>query len=212
MASFEELAQCIITGQYEQIQTLTRRMVDEGVNPIDIINKGLLPGMNVVGARFKACEMFVPEVLMSAKAMNAAMEIVKPLIADNDMPTSGTIVIGTVKGDLHDIGKNLVAMMLESAGFKVINLGIDIAPEKFVDAIKEHQPDIVGLSALLTTTMAAMKDTIEVIAEAGLRDRVKIIVGGAPITHEFAEKIGADGFAPDAAAATDLCRQLLGIS
>lgn len=147
---------------------------------------------------------------MSAKAMSAGMEIVKPLIAESDVPSIGKIVIGTVQGDLHDIGKNLVAMMMESAGFTVINLGTDIAPEKFVEAAKEHNADIVGLSALLTTTMPAMKETIEAFEEAGMRDKCKIIVGGAPVSQEFADQIGADGFAQDAASATALCKELLG--
>ncbi len=211
MASFQELAQYVITGQFDQVKSATKSLIEDGKSPVDIINQGLIAGMNVVGARFKACDMFVPEVLMSAKTMSAAMEIVKPLIADADMPSSGKILIGTVKGDLHDIGKNLVAMMLESAGFTVVNLGIDIDPEQFLDAIDEHEPDIVGLSALLTTTMPFMKETIDLIVEEGLRDKVKIVVGGAPISQEFADLIGADGFAPDAAAATDLCRELLSV-
>jgi 5-methyltetrahydrofolate--homocysteine methyltransferase len=211
MASFGELAECIIAGQSDRVTSATRSLLAEGKNPVDIINQGLIAGMNVVGARFKACDMFVPEVLMSAKAMGAAMEIVKPLIADSDMPSSGKILIGTVKGDLHDIGKNLVAMMLESAGFTVINLGIDIGPERFVDAIREYEPDIVGLSALLTTTMPFMKETIELLTEEGLRDKVKIMVGGAPISQAFADQVGADGFASDAASAADLCRELLSV-
>jgi 5-methyltetrahydrofolate--homocysteine methyltransferase len=210
LASLESLAQSIIEGDIDQVVSATKSLVGEGKNPVEIINDGLIAGMNVVGVRFKAGDMFVPEVLMSAKAMGSAMDIVKPLIADSDMPSSGKILIGTVKGDLHDIGKNLVAMMLESGGFDVVNLGIDISPDDFLDAIDEHQPDIVGLSALLSTTMPAMKETIDAIAEEGLRDKVKIIVGGAPITQAFADEIGADGFAPDAAAATDLCRTLLG--
>jgi 5-methyltetrahydrofolate--homocysteine methyltransferase len=163
--------------------------------------------MNVVGARFKVGDMFVPEVLMSAKSMAAGIEMVKPLIAAEDMPNKGTIVLGTVKGDLHDIGKNLVGMMLESGGFKVHNIGIDIAPEKFVEAIKEYNPQIVAMSALLTTTMPHMKDTIELIKEEGLN--VKCIIGGAPITQDFADKIGADGYSPDAASCVELCTKLL---
>ena len=177
------------------------------MNPLEIISNGLIAGMNVVGVQFKSGEMFVPEVLMSAKSMAAGIEIVKPLIADKDMPSMGKVLIGTVKGDLHDIGKNLVAMMLESGGFTVINLGIDIAPEKFVAAFKEHQPDIIAMSALLTTTMMHMKDTIELIKEEGFK--VKCIIGGAPISQEFADTIGADGYSPDAASAVDLCRKLL---
>ncbi len=211
MASFGELAEYVIEGQFDQVNSATQSLLDEGVNPIDIINQGLIAGMNVVGARFKACDMFVPEVLMSAKAMGAAMQLDKSRIADSDHPNSGKNVIGTVKGDLHDIGKNLVAMILETAGFTVINLGIDISPDDFVDAILEHKPDIVGLSALLTTTMPYMQETIELITEEGLQDKVKIIIGGAPVNQAFADKIGADGFAPDAAAAVDLCRKLMGV-
>jgi len=207
MANLEALSQSVIAGKEAQVKEQTKAMVDAGANPLEIINNGLIAGMNVVGARFKNGEMFVPEVLMSAKSMAAGIEIVKPLIADKDMPSKGKVLLGTVKGDLHDIGKNLVGMMLESGGFRVINLGIDIAPEKFVAAVKEHNPDIVAMSALLTTTMLHMKDTIELIKEEGLK--VKAIVGGAPISQDFADEIGADGFAPDAASAVELCAKLL---
>ncbi|MGI6686140.1 MAG: cobalamin B12-binding domain-containing protein [Bacillota bacterium] len=207
MASFETLSQSVISGREAQVKEQTKALIDSGAAPLEIINNGLIAGMNVVGARFKNGEMFVPEVLMSAKSMAAGIELVKPLIADTDMPSKGKVIIGTVKGDLHDIGKNLVAMMMESGGFRVINLGIDIAPEKFVAAVKEHQPDIVAMSALLTTTMLHMKDTIELIKEEGLK--VKVIVGGAPISQDFADEIGADGFAPDAASAVELCAKLL---
>ncbi|ATW27905.1 cobalamin B12-binding domain-containing protein [Candidatus Formimonas warabiya] len=208
MANFESLSQSVISGKEAQVKEQTKALVDAGVNPLEIINQGLIAGMNVVGARFKNGDMFVPEVLMSAKSMASGIEIVKPLIADTDMPSKGKILLGTVKGDLHDIGKNLVGMMLESGGFNVINLGIDIAPEKFVAAVKEHHPHIVAMSALLTTTMLHMKDTIELIKEEGLK--VKCIVGGAPISQDFADEIGADGFAPDAASAVELCARLLG--
>lgn len=207
MANLEALSQSVIAGKEAQVKEQVKALVDAGTDPLEIINNGLIAGMNVVGARFKNGEMFVPEVLMSAKSMSSGIEIVKPLIADKDMPSKGKILLGTVKGDLHDIGKNLVGMMLESGGFKVINLGIDIAPEKFVAACKEHNPDIVAMSALLTTTMLHMKDTIELIKEEGLK--VKCIVGGAPISQDFADEIGADGFAPDAASATELCAKLL---
>ena len=207
MANFEALVQSVMDGNESQVKEQTKVLIDGGVSPLEIINQGLIAGMNVVGARFKVGDMFVPEVLMSAKSMAAGIEIVKPLIEDKDMPNKGTIVLGTVKGDLHDIGKNLVGMMLESGGFKVINLGIDIAPEKFVESIKEHAPQIVAMSALLTTTMPHMKDTIELIKEEGLK--VKCIIGGAPITQDFADKIGADGYSPDAASAVELCSKLL---
>ncbi|ATW23748.1 cobalamin B12-binding domain-containing protein [Candidatus Formimonas warabiya] len=208
MANFEALNQSVISGKEAQVKETVKAMVDAGVSPLEIINQGLIAGMNVVGARFKNGDMFVPEVLMSAKSMGAGIEIVKPLIADTDMPSKGKVLLGTVKGDLHDIGKNLVGMMLESGGFTVVNLGIDIAPEKFVAAVKEHKPDIVAMSALLTTTMLHMKDTIELIKEEGLK--VKCIVGGAPISQDFADEIGADGFAPDAASAVELCVKLIG--
>lgn len=210
MGNFEELSKSVISGKMNDVKALTKSLVDEGNNPLEIINQGLIAGMNVVGARFKNGDMFVPEVLMAAKAMGAGIELVKPLIADQDMPSVGKILLGTVKGDLHDIGKNLVGMMLESGGFTVVNLGIDIAPEQFVKSIKEHGPDIIAMSALLTTTMLHMKDTIELIKEEGLKEKVKVIIGGAPISQDFADEIGADGFAPDAASAVDLCKRLLG--
>ena len=208
MSEFNKMSEMVIAGDFSSVKTLTQKMIDDNVDPISIINDGLMPGMNVVGARFKAGDMFVPEVMMSAKAMAAGIELVKPLIAESNMPTAGKVVIGTVKGDLHDIGKKLVNMMLESAGFQIVDLGVDIAPAKFVEAVKEHKPQVIGMSALLTTTMLSMKDTIDALKEEGLRDSVKIIIGGAPVTQSFAEQIGADGYAPDAAAATDLCKQL----
>lgn len=210
MSNYQSLSLHVIAGKEALVKDATKKLVAAGNNPLEIINQGLIAGMNVVGARFKNGEMFVPEVLMAAKSMAAGIEIVRPLIAEGDMPSIGRVVIGTVKGDLHDIGKNLVAMMLESSGFHVINIGIDIAPESFVNAVKEHKPDIVAMSALLTTTMLHMKDTIELIKEEGLHGNVKVIIGGAPISQDFADEIGADGFAPDAASATELCKKLLG--
>lgn len=209
MASYEDLAQCVINGDRDKVKDITKSLIDEGKDPLEIINKGLIGGMSIVGERFKNDEMFVPEVLMSAKTMGLGMELVKPLIADQGMPTAGKVLLGTVQGDLHDIGKNLVGMMLESAGFSVIDMGIDIQPDKFAAAIKEENPDILAMSALLTTTMMHMKDTIDLLKEQGLRDKVKVIVGGAPISQEFADEIGADGFAPDAASAADLCKELI---
>lgn len=207
MASFDSIAQSVIDGRESHVKEKVQEMINAGTAPLDIINQGLIAGMNIVGARFKVGDMFVPEVLMSAKSMASGIALVKPLIADKDIPSMGKIVIGTVKGDLHDIGKNLVGMLLESGGFTVVNLGIDIAPETFVEAVKQHNADIVAMSALLTTTMPAMKDTIKLMKEEGLN--VKCIVGGAPISKEFADEIGADGFAPDAASAVDLCKELL---
>jgi len=210
MADFEAMANKVISGDVDVVTELTKKAVDEGEKPLDIINKGLMKGMNVVGERFKAGDMFIPEVLMSAKAMGAGMEIVKPLFVGGEVPSQGKVVLGTVKGDLHDIGRRLVGMIMESGGMVVEDLGIDVSPEKFVEAVKEKKPDIVGMSALLTTTMLAMKDTIEILEEEGLRDSVKVIIGGAPVTSDFAEEIGADGWAPDAITAKELAMQLIG--
>jgi len=209
MSFLEALSQAVIEGQEQQVKELTQKALAEGLKPLEIINEGLIKGMNVVGQRFKVGDMFVPEVLMSARAMTAGMDMVKPLLVDGEMTNKGTVVIGTVKGDLHDIGKNLVGMMLESAGYKVVDLGTDTAPEAFVQAVQENNAQVLGLSALLTTTMLAMKQTIEALQVAGLRDKVKVMVGGAPITQEFADEIGADGYAPDAASAVELVNQLL---
>ncbi|MDD2555771.1 MAG: corrinoid protein [Syntrophaceticus sp.] len=209
MATLEDLANCVIKGNVGKTMKLTQELIDEKeVAPLDIINNGLIAGMNVVGVRFKNNEMFVPEVMVAAKAMKQGVELVSPLIAAGDMPTSGTVLLGTVKGDLHDIGKNLVGIMLESSGYKIIDIGIDKSPEEFVNAIKEHQPDIMGMSALLTTTMLHMKDTIELMKEEG-QENVKAIIGGAPISQDFADEVGADGYAPDAASTVDLCNSLL---
>jgi 5-methyltetrahydrofolate--homocysteine methyltransferase len=210
VADFEGMGNAVIAGDFNRAAELTKQAIDGGAEPIEIINQGLIKGMNVVGVRFKAGDMYVPEVMMAARAMKAGMDLVKPLIAEKDMPTSGKVVLGTVAGDLHDIGKNLVGMMMESAGMTVVNLGVDITPEKFAQAVREHKPEVVALSALLTTTMLAMKDTIEVLQEEGLRSSVKVIVGGAPVTADFATEIGADGWAPDAASAKDLALELAG--
>ena len=210
MANFENLVESVLSGKVDQVKALVQDLINSGVNPLEIINQGLIAGMNVVGVRFKKGDMYVPEVLMSARAMAMGIELVKPLIDVKDMTSIGTVALGTVKGDLHDIGKNLVRMMLESGGFTVIDIGVDAEPDKFVKAVKEHKVQIVAMSALLTTTMMGMKETIELLTEEGLRDKVKVIVGGAPISHDFANEIGADGFAADAASAVDLCKKLLG--
>jgi 5-methyltetrahydrofolate--homocysteine methyltransferase len=209
MATLEDIANAVIKGNVGKTKELTQELIDEKeVAPLDIINNGLIAGMNVVGVRFKNNEMFVPEVMVAAKAMKQGVELVSSLIAAGDMPTAGTVLLGTVKGDLHDIGKNLVGIMLESSGYKIIDIGIDKSPEEFVSAIKEHQPQIMGMSALLTTTMLHMKDTIELMKEEG-QENVKAIVGGAPISQDFADEVGADGYAPDAASTVDLCNSLL---
>ncbi len=209
MADFEKMADAVISGKQDLVDELTQKAVDEGTEPNEIINKGLINGMNIVGKRFKAGDMFVPEVLMSAKAMKAGMNIVKPLLLEGEMPSEGKVLLGTVSGDLHDIGKNLVGMMMESGGLEIVNLGTDIEPDEFAQQVREHEPDVLGMSALLTTTMLAMRDTIEILEEEGLRDSVKIMVGGAPVTKEFADEIGADGWAPDAASAKDLAFDLI---
>ncbi len=209
MADFEQLANGVIAGEIEKVGELTQKAVDEGIEPMDVIDNGLMNGMSVVGERFKVGDMYIPEVIMSAKAMSAGMDIVKPLLVGGKSASKGKVLLGTVKGDLHEIGKKLVQMMMESAGLEVVDIGIDIGPEKFAEAVRENKPDVLGMSALLTTTMLAMKDTIETLKEAGLRDSVKILVGGAPVTLDFAEEIGADGWAPDAVTAKDKVLEFL---
>ena len=206
-----KMAESLIAGKVDEVADLTQKALDENISSKDILEKGLLAGMDVVGKRFKANDMFIPEVLRCAKCMHGAMEILRPLLAESGVETAGTFVIGTVKGDLHDIGKNLVGMMFEGAGFKVVDLGIDLAPAAFVEAIKEHNANLFGMSALLTTTMPKMGETINAIKEAGLRDQVKIMIGGAPVTGEFAKEIGADAYASNAASAVDKGKELLGL-
>jgi 5-methyltetrahydrofolate--homocysteine methyltransferase len=207
---YERLSTAILEGDAEKAPKLVERGLKQGLVPKDILDNGLVPGMNEVGVRFKAGDMFVPEVLMSADAMQASLRILRPELVSSGAKLIGKIVMGTVKGDLHDIGKNLVGMMCEGAGFEVIDLGFNVDPEKFIDAIKEHQPDIVGMSALLTTTMRAMAFTIRAIQEAGLRDQVKIMIGGAPVDAEFAERIGADGYGSNGPAGSDLAKKFVG--
>jgi len=206
----EKISTAIIEGDFDEIRYLTEDALDEGQSAEEILNKGLMPGMDYVGLEFKAGNMFVPEVLRSAKTMQTSMDILRPLLAETGIETAGKVLLGTVKGDLHDIGKNLVGMMCEGAGFEVKDIGKDVAPEAFVEAIKEFEPRIVGMSALLTTTMRAMESTIKVIEEAGLRGKVKIMIGGAPVTQAFADQIGADGYASNAASAAELAKRLVG--
>jgi len=210
MADLQGIAEGVINGKRDDVARLVQAAVDEGVGADVIINEGLIAGMSVVGDKFKKNEFYVPEVLIAARAMHAGMDIIKPLLAESGIEPKGTIVIGTVKGDLHDIGKNLVAMMLEGGGYEVIDLGVDVKPEDFVAAVKEKGAQIVALSALLTTTMPSMKDTIEALKEAGVRDAAKVMIGGAPVTQNYADEIGADGYAPDAASAVDKAAELLG--
>jgi 5-methyltetrahydrofolate--homocysteine methyltransferase len=202
----EQISTAIIEGDLDVIQDLTEDALDEGLSAQEILGDGLMAGMDYVGVEFKAGNMFVPEVLRSARTMQAAMDILKPLLAESGAQMTGKVLLGTVKGDLHDIGKNLVGMMCEGAGFEVKDLGKDVAPEAFVEAIKTYEPDVVGMSALLTTTMRTMEHTIKALEETGLRDRVKVMVGGAPVTQDFADQIGADGYASNAASAADLAK------
>ncbi len=207
---YERMSTAVLEGDSEEAHTLVQKALDKGLVPKDILDNGLVVGMSEVGVRFKRGDMFVPEVLMSAEAMQAGLEILRPQLVATGAKLIGKIVMGTVKGDLHDIGKNLVSMMCEGAGFEIIDLGFNAEPEKFIEAIKQHQPDIVGMSAMLTTTMRAMGHTIKAIQEAGLRDRVKIMVGGASVDAAFAERIGADGYGSNAPSGTDLAKRFVG--
>jgi len=206
----QEMASNLYNGEEEKVAELVQQALDQGMAAGEILSGGLIAGMDEVGRDFKAGDLFVPEVLIAARAMHAGMSILRPLLAESDAPTAGKYVIGTVKGDLHDIGKNLVKMMLEGAGFETIDLGTDVDAAAFVAAVQEHQPNFLGMSALLTTTMVNMKATIEALEEAGLRDSVKVMIGGAPVTAAFAEQVGADAYAPDAASAVDTARSLVG--
>jgi 5-methyltetrahydrofolate--homocysteine methyltransferase len=205
----EQVASNLYKGEDKVVADLVQQALDQEMSPAEILDDGLIAGMDEVGRDFKAGDLFVPEVLIAARAMHAGMNVLRPLLAESDVPSAGKYVIGTAQGDLHDIGKNLVKMMLEGAGFETIDLGTDVRPEDFVAAVQEHQPQLLGMSALLTTTMPGMKATIEALQEAGLRDTVKIMIGGAPVTAAFAEQIGADAYAPDAATAVDVARSLV---
>ncbi len=199
----------LIAGDEAGLLELVKEALDQGVAANEILNKGLIAGMDIVGDKMENEDMFIPEVLMAAKVMRACVEMLKPLLGEQETVARAQVVIGTVKGDLHDIGKNLVAMMLQGGGMEVHNLGVDVLPDQFVAEVKNKNANVLCLSALLTTTMPMMQQTIEAIVEAGLRDRVKIMVGGAPVTRNFADTIGADGFAPDAGAAVKVAKTLI---
>lgn len=209
MTDFDAMTNALVSCDADKLTDLVNQALAADVSASDILNNGLIAGMDVVGERMESGEMFIPEVLMAAQAMSGCVETLKPLLGEGDGAPSVSVIIGTVKGDLHDIGKNLVAMMMESAGLEVHNLGVDIAPEDFVAEIKKKNAQIVCLSALLTTTMPAMKQTIDAIVESGLREQVKIMVGGAPVTQAFADEIGADGFAADAGSASKMAKYLI---
>jgi 5-methyltetrahydrofolate--homocysteine methyltransferase len=205
----EQMRKDLYNGKAEEVKKEVKKALDEGLSAQEILNQGLLKGMKKVGKDFKAGDLFIPEVLMCAKAMHAGLDVLRPLLIGSEATLLGKIVIGTVAGDLHDIGKNLVRMMMEGAGFEVIDLGVSVPPEKFVETAISKGAQLIGMSALLTTTMPWMKTTIEALAKAGLRDRVKVLVGGAPVTASFAESIGADAYAPDAVSAVDMARELI---
>jgi 5-methyltetrahydrofolate--homocysteine methyltransferase len=207
MSSLDQIREYVIAGSAQKVKEYTEGAITEGLSVSTILNEGLIAGMNIIGARFKVNEVYVPEVLMSARAMHTGLAVIKPMIVSSGIKEKGTVAIGTVKGDLHDIGKNLVIMMLEGAGYKMIDLGVDVPLEKFQQAIEEYHPQVIGISALLTTTMTQMQQTVEKLKAQG--GKTKIIVGGAPVTPKFAGEIGADGYAADAASAVDKVAELI---
>jgi 5-methyltetrahydrofolate--homocysteine methyltransferase len=212
MVDQEKYFQALSKGSMDEVKDLTQKALKAGDSADKILKEGLIKAMDRIGVLFKNNEIYIPEVLIAARAMHAGLAVLKPILAKSNAPAAAKIVIGTVKGDLHDIGKNLVGMMLEGAGFEVVDMGIDVPAEKFVQAAKEHKANAIGMSALLTTTMLQMKSTMEALQAAGLKGKVKAMVGGAPLTDEFAKQIGADGYAPDAASAVNKLKELLKIS
>ncbi len=209
MSTVEQIAENLIKGKANEVKELVQKALDEGLNAGEVLNNGLLAGMSVVGERFKKNEIYVPEVLIAARAMKRGSEVLKPLLAEAGVKPTGTVVLGTVKGDLHDIGKNLVGMMLEGGGFQVIDLGTDVPSEKFVEAARENDAQVIGTSALLTTTMTAMKEVVDSLNSSDLGGKVKIIIGGAPVTQAYCDEIGADGYAPDAASTSDVAKTFI---
>jgi 5-methyltetrahydrofolate--homocysteine methyltransferase len=212
MATAQQYFEALMEGNQEVVKTYVGDDLNAGVPPLEILNTGLIPGMQRVGEKFRAAEIYIPEVLMAARAMHAGLDLLRPKLTETGARPAGKILIGTVKGDLHDIGKNLVAMMLEGVGFQVIDMGVDVPTGKFEEALKAHKPDILGLSSLLTTTMLEMKNTVQLLREKGALDDVKTIVGGAPVTQEFADEIGADAYGKDAVSGAEKAKELLGIS
>jgi len=211
-ADLQKIYEAIISGDDKTAYTLTQQALSDDIDPQEIVKDYLIPAMDEVGRRFECNEYFVPELLISARTMKKTLSLINPLLAMHGGKTKGRIVIGTVKGDVHDIGKNLVSAMLEGAGYEIIDLGVDVSSEAFVSAVREHKPEFVGLSALLTTTMPSMKKTIEALQREGIRDNVKVLVGGAPVTQRFADEIGADGYGRNASAAVSVARKLLSSS
>jgi 5-methyltetrahydrofolate--homocysteine methyltransferase len=210
-AKTQEIYNAVIEGNAPGAQAAVKAALDEGLDPASLLNEGMIAAMREVGKRFEEGDYYVPEMLIAARAMQSGLALLKPYLTDAGVKPVGKVALGTVKGDLHDIGKNLVGMMLEGGGFEVIDLGTDVDPEKFVEAVKQEQVQLIGLSALLTTTMPNMKNTIDTLQSAGVRDRVKVIVGGAPVTEDYALKIGADGFSTDASQAVTVAKTLMGV-
>ena len=209
MVDFKSLCEALQRGDADTVEEMVKTALAEDVSPKEILDNGLISGMNIIGIKFKNNEVYVPEVLLAARAMYAGMDLLKPKLIETGVKNIGKVVIGTVMGDLHDIGKNLVKMMLEGAGFEVVDLGVNVSPERFISAVKEHQPDILGMSALLTTTMLNMNGVIQSLQSADLREKVKIMIGGAPVTQKYAEQIGADKYSPDAASAVEDAKMFL---
>jgi 5-methyltetrahydrofolate--homocysteine methyltransferase len=209
MTLLDELKDSVIKGQLDKVKELTERALKEALSPGEILKEGLIKGMEWIGVEFKNTRIYIPEVLIAARAMKQGLEVLRPLLAKSGVAPVGKLVLGTVKGDLHDIGKNLVGMMMEGAGFEVIDLGIDVPAEKFIETVKSTQSELLGMSALLTTTMVNMKEVIENLDKAGLREKVKVLVGGAPVSQTFADEIGADGYAPNASLAVDKAKELI---
>lgn len=214
MTLYEELQESVIMGQEDKVKEIVNGLIDKGSKPREVISEGLVGGMTVVGAKFKTGEMFIPEVIASATAMTKGLKILKPLIVGEELSTisAGKVVLGTVQGDIHYIGKKLVGMIMESGGFTVVDIGVDVPPDKFIEATEREQPDILGLSGLLITTIPRMKDVVEALKRSNLRDKVRVMVGGAPVSQDFADSIGADAYAPNAVSAVDKARQLMGQS
>ena len=209
MVNLNDISEALQGRKANKVSELVKQFLNENIAPKKILEEGLIHGMSIIGKKFKKNEIYVPEVLIAARAMHAGMDVLKPKLIESGVKNIGKVVMGTVKGDLHDIGKNLVEMMLEGAGFEVIDLGTDISTDKFVEAVKEHKPNIIGMSALLTTTMVNIPEVIKALEAASLRDKVKIMVGGAPITQNYADQIGADGYSPDASSAVDKAKTFL---
>lgn len=212
MDILNEISECMQRGDNAKTAELTQQAIDSGMTASQILNEGLLAGMAIVGRKMGAHEIFLPEVLLAARAMTAGVDLLKPLLMAEDVQSSGKVVIGTMKGDMHDIGKNLVGIMLEGAGFEIVDLGTDVPAERFVEVAEQEKASVVGLSALLTTTMTGMKDVVDLIESKGLRDQIKVIVGGAPLSQAFADEIGADGYGYDANKAVGLVKELTGVS